>query len=212
VDIYAERILSKLGFNITHLKNRLLLVLILSLGIVNCNSPCAELTFQAPENSPYILPYPIGQVCELSQSYCSPWGHKNRLAYDIKMDIGQVITASRPGVVIETKNAFPDTDHQPGHNNRVVIKHVDGSLAWYAHLQQKNVYVNVGETLSYGDTLGKCGQSGRSGAIPHLHFEVFAARLYDYTDALPVSFSNIEGFEKYVGVLDTRIPLKALPY
>lgn len=196
----------------TYKNTALFIGLFVALGFIGCNSNCDSLVFQPPEESAYILPYPAGQICELSLTYCSPRGHRNRLAYDIKMDIGQVVTTSRPGTVIEIKNNFSDSDHKPGHNNRVVIKHDDGSLAWYAHLQQHSVIINMGESLNYGDTLARCGQSGRSGKIPHLHFEVFSSRLYDYSDAIPITFSNIENPPDHKKALPIGVPFKALTY
>ena len=180
--------------------------------LLNCSSPCDNMTFPRSDTSPYVLPYPVGEERQLSQSYCSPWGHKNRLAYDFQMEIGAPITNSRPGVVVETISTYSDHDHQPGHNNRVVVKHTDGTMGWYAHLQQGSIIVEKGDSVEYGDTLGACGQSGRAGAIPHLHFEVFKSKLYHYSDAMPITFSNIEGLNNYNHVLKSRVPLKARPY
>ena len=85
-------------------------------------------------------------------------------------------------------------------------------MACYAHLQQGCITVEIGDTVAYGDTLGACSQSGRARAIPHLHFEVFKSKLYHYSDAMPITFSNIEGLNNYNHVLKSRVPLKARPY
>jgi outer membrane protein assembly factor BamB len=169
-------------------------LLFISIIIFNgCNSRCDDLVFPDKVSSPYILPYPPGKTYSLFQGYCKPSGHRNRLAYDFKMPIGAEITNSRPGVVIEIQDDYSDDDNKAGHNNRVLIQHEDGSIAWYAHLKQGSIHLSVGDTLEYGDLIGLCGTSGRSGNVPHLHFEVFNKFKYEYDDAVPISFNNIKG-------------------
>ena len=183
------------------------------LVLLACDSPCNKrLIFETPEQSSYVLPYPVDTSHYLSQTYCSNWGHSGRLAYDFKMRLGEVITASRGGTVVETKAHYSDRDHTPGHNNRVLVKHSDGSIAWYAHLQESSIFVSVGDSIGPGDTLGLCGQSGRSGNILHLHFEVFASRPYDYSDAIPITFRNISNSQQPGTALKTGIPYIALVY
>jgi len=127
----------------------------------------------------------------VSQTYCYSWGgHKGRIALDFKMPMGAEIIAAREGRVIEIKTKFKDGDDQPGHNNRVLIRHEDRSIAWYAHLQHESIVVEVGDTVEQGQPIGGCGNTGRTGGLPHLHFEVFKRTPYQYSDAIPVSFRN----------------------
>jgi murein DD-endopeptidase MepM/ murein hydrolase activator NlpD len=158
-----------------------------------CNNRCDDLIFPDKKSSPYILPYPPGKSYSIFMGYCTPSGHRNRLAYDFKMPFSAEITNSRPGVVVEIQNDYSDEDNKAGHNNRVLIQHDDYSIAWYAHLKQGSIQLSVGDTLDYGDMIGLCGTSGRSGNVPHLHFEVFKNIKYDYSDAIPVSFKNLKG-------------------
>ena len=63
--------------------------------------PCLErAVFGDPAESPYVLPYPVGRSYRLAQAYCYPrGGHRNQLAYDFDMPIGEPVVAARAGVV-----------------------------------------------------------------------------------------------------------------
>ena len=181
-------------------------------GLVSCNNRCDDLTVPPSETSEYVLPYPVGKTAVLFMTYCSRRGHENRLAYDFEMPMGAEVCCSRGGVVVEVQNDFHDDDHTTGHNNRVVVKHDDGSLAWYGHLQYKSAAVAVGDTVGQGQVIGLCGTSGRSGNVPHVHFEVFKRRKYDYGDAIPISFRNLKGPVDSRGVLIQHEEYTALAY
>ena len=109
------------------------------------------------------------------------------------MPMGAQITASRGGEVIGVEEGFRDGDLRRGHNNRILIRHGDGTVAWYAHLQMDSVVVGVGEQVVPGQPVARCGNTGNTGNLPHLHFEVFRQRAYDYSDAIPISFRNARG-------------------
>ena len=190
----------------------IILIILSSLLTESCNSRCDDLIFSDPSSSPYVLPYAVGKSYSLYQGYCRIPGHRNRLAYDFAMPIGTEVTSARSGVVVEIKNDFEDNDNRAGHNNRVVIQHNDGSLAWYAHLKKHSVNVSLGDTVEYGDRIGLCGTSGRSGNTPHLHFEVFSKYKYDYSDAIPISFYNLSGKMDHKGALIENERYEALPY
>lgn len=53
--------------------------------------------------------------------------------------------------------------------NYVVVKDGTGKMHYYLHLNKSNV--NVGDTVSVGDSLGLSGSTGSSTG-PHLHYEV----------------------------------------
>jgi murein DD-endopeptidase MepM/ murein hydrolase activator NlpD len=80
---------------------------------------------------------------------------------------GSVVTVvdgvedNRPGTVNTRENW----------GNAVVIAHGPWLYSVYAHLQPKSIRVKVGDTVTAGGELGRCGNSGRS-AVPHLHFQV----------------------------------------
>jgi murein DD-endopeptidase MepM/ murein hydrolase activator NlpD len=156
-----------------------------------CQPLCQNLSFPPPEESPYVLPFPPGESYIVSQAECNPrGGHRNRIAIDFMMPMGAAITAARGGEVIEVVEKYRDGDLRRGQNNRILIRHEDGSIAWYAHLQQDSIVVEPGDRVEARQLLGRCGNTGNTGNLPHLHFEVFKETAYAYTDAIPVSFRD----------------------
>lgn len=109
--------------------------------------------FGEPSQSPYILPYPVGASYRLMQGYCySKGGHRNQLAYDFETPVGTQVIAARSGLVMKVRNDLPDDGKQPesGQHNHIMIKHDDGTVAFYAHLKQDSTLVNVGDRVSQG--------------------------------------------------------------
>ncbi|MCB0635885.1 MAG: M23 family metallopeptidase [Lewinella sp.] len=159
--------------------------------------PCQErAVFGDPAMSPYALPYPAGHAYVLSQSYCyAQGGHRNQLAYDFALPIGDTVTAARAGVVLEVREDLADTGSSvdPGAHNHVFVEHADGTVAFYAHLQQDGVAVQAGQTVALGQFIATSGNSGNTGNFPHLHFGVYqgwpAREGYD----VAVNFYNAEG-------------------
>jgi murein DD-endopeptidase MepM/ murein hydrolase activator NlpD len=171
----------------------------------------ARAVFPPPETSDYCLPVPEGASTVVSQAYCSEPGrsHESRLAYDFDCEPGDPLVAARGGFVEVVGEEWPDDDQSPGHENRVVIRHDDGSVAFYAHFQEQGVEVQTGETVSTGQLLGRCGSSGTH--LPHLHFEVFERALYDWDHELPVGFRNAGGPLDSRGGLTRDAVFVALP-
>jgi murein DD-endopeptidase MepM/ murein hydrolase activator NlpD len=150
--------------------------------------------FGEPGNSAYCLPFPEGTSTTVTQAYCSPTGrsHEGRFAYDFQCEPGDVIVAAQEGVVFTIGETWPDDDPVSGHENRVLIRQADGTMAFYAHFQQWSVTVNAGDTVSAGQLLGLCGTSGTP-SHAHLHFEVFEGAAYQWDEGVPVNFRNAQG-------------------
>ena len=55
--------------------------------------------------------------------------------------------------------------------NYVKIRHDDGTIGNYVHLQHDGVLVEVGDKVRTGDVIGMSGNTGFTTG-PHLHFEV----------------------------------------
>jgi hypothetical protein len=51
-----------------------------------------------------------------------------------------------------------------------------------------------------------------AGNLPHLHFEVFRTKAYDYSDAIPVSFLNGTGARDAMGGLIAGEKYEAEPF
>jgi len=82
---------------------------------------------------------------------------------DIKAAQGTVVKAAAPGEVVYAG------DQVPGFGNLVLIKHADGWVTAYAHLD--SVDVAMKQQVAQGQSLGSVGMSGGA-TQPELHFEV----------------------------------------
>ncbi len=78
---------------------------------------------------------------------------------------GKTISAAAGGKVI----AAYHSGYNGGYGLYIVIDHGDGVQTYYAHCS--SVYVNKGQTVSKGDSIGAVGNSGYSFGA-HLHFGV----------------------------------------
>lgn len=98
-----------------------------------------------------------------TQGYISQnpvWYH---MAIDIANPAAPSITAADSGKVVAT------IYQKYAYGNHIIVDHGNGYQTLYAHLSQ--IYVNEGQTVGKGASLGKMGSTGRSTGI-HLHFEV----------------------------------------
>lgn len=98
----------------------------------------------------------------LTSGYGWRWGRMHQ-GIDIAADIGTPIYAAADGVVEYAGW------NSGGYGNMVEIRHSDGSMTRYAHMNA--IYVQTGQRLGQGDQLGEMGSTGYSTG-PHLHFEV----------------------------------------
>lgn len=171
--------------------------------------------FGEPSQSPYILPYPVGSSYRLMQGYCySKGGHRNQLAYDFETPVGTQVIAARSGLVMKVRSDLPDDDKQPesGQHNHIMIKHDDGTVAFYAHLKQNSIVGKAGDRVSQGQPIAKSGNSGNTQGLPHLHFGVYenwpAREGFD----VPVNFRNAQGTHDQRKGLRPDGYFKALPF
>ncbi|MBE8303922.1 M23 family metallopeptidase, partial [Leptospira borgpetersenii] len=77
--------------------------------------------------------------------------------------------------------------------NFIQILHKDGSIAEYAHLKYKSVFVQIGQIIQTGDKIALSGNTGFSSA-PHLHFHVLRPSIdFQTLESFPTSFETDEG-------------------
>jgi murein DD-endopeptidase MepM/ murein hydrolase activator NlpD len=171
--------------------------------------------FGEPSQSSYILPYLVGDSYRLMQGYCySEGGHRNQLAYDFETPIGTPVISARSGLVMKVRSDLPDDGKQPesGQHNHIMIKHDDGTVAFYAHLKQNSIVVKVGDRVSQGQPIAESGNSGNTQGLPHLHFGVYqnwpAREGFD----VAVNFRNAEGTHDQRKGLRPGGYFKALPF
>jgi len=157
------------------------------------NVGCPNTEYPNWKSSPYVLPYPVDTEYRTDLSQCSGSyhgeGEPDQFATDFNMSIGTIITASRPGTVVQVEERGVDFQFP---NNLVIIEHNDGTFAQYMHLTLNGATVEIGDIIEKGDTIGKSGATGLAG-YPHLHFVVTRAGSWQYPyESIPHNFSNTD--------------------
>lgn len=140
-------------------------------------------------SSSYRLPWQPGMAFLVIQGNCGSSTHAAdgdlRFAYDFEMPIGTGVRAARDGVVLLVEDSYLEGNRTRGHENYVVVRHDDDSLAAYAHLTTNGVLVSVGQPVVRGQLIGLSGGTGTS--VPHLHFHV---QRPGGSQTMPVTFQN----------------------
>jgi murein DD-endopeptidase MepM/ murein hydrolase activator NlpD len=89
---------------------------------------------------------------------------------------GLPVVAAGSGTVALVEDGIPDNrigeiNPQDNWGNAIVISHGPALFSVYAHLHPKSLRVKVGDVVTPGMEIGRCGNSGRS-PTPHLHFQI----------------------------------------
>lgn len=140
----------------------------------------------------YLLPYPTGLSFPVSQGFHGRYSHTGGDCYsiDFKMPEGSPIHAARAGVVVGIKddsNIGGSDKKFEWEANYILIRHTDGTLGHYVHLQKDGAKVNIGDKVQAGQFIGLSGNTGHSTG-PHLHFAVFKAQTGKQRETIPVKF------------------------
>ena len=145
----------------------------------------------------YELPYAPGDKFKVTQGYNGRFSHigSNQYAIDWQMAEGTPVRAARAGLVVRVKD---DSDRGGSsmdydrYNNYVLIRHQDGTLGHYCHLQKGGCMVKPGEKVEAGEIIAHSGNTGFSSG-PHLHFCVFMTKDGKQRVSIPVKFRNVNG-------------------
>lgn len=103
--------------------------------------------------------------------------HKNKGYYNEDYyAFGQPLYAAADGVAVKVVTGVEDNipgKMNPGQmlGNAVIIKTANEEFLVYAHFQKGSLEIKEGDTISRGQYLGNCGNSGNS-SEPHLHFHI----------------------------------------
>ena len=107
-----------------------------------------------------------------------------KFAKPVEGKIAQAFKPGGDGIVIEAAEGTPvhaaaegtvvySGSQLQGYGNMIVIKHKDGYLSAYSHLQDLDI--KKGAKIGSGDVIGKVGKSGNA-ANPQLHFGIRKGR------------------------------------
>ena len=145
----------------------------------------------------YAMPYSSGEAFKVIQGFHGTFSHVGEQAYSIDwhMPEGTEIHAARGGVVVDVKedeDRGGETPEYKDYANFVRIRHDDGTIGEYVHLQQGGARVAIGDEVNEGDLLGLSGNTGFSNR-PHLHFWVYKAFDGYKRQSLPIVFKAREG-------------------
>ncbi|MGM1023160.1 MAG: M23 family metallopeptidase [Bacillota bacterium] len=121
------------------------------------------------KNNQFIWPVPsTGRISSPFGVRIHPVTHvkKSHLGLDIaNHSLGKPVIAAADGTVYQTRSAADGN----ACGNWIRIKHEDGYMTRYCHLQ--SILVKSGQDVSQGDTIATVGATGRVTG-PHLHFEI----------------------------------------
>ncbi|MDI2588491.1 M23 family metallopeptidase [Psychrobacillus sp. NEAU-3TGS] len=116
---------------------------------------------------------------------------------------GEDIVAPGDGKIVKVvdglKDNIPgemDTNNLAG--NYVVIEHANKEFSMIAHFKQNSILVKVGEVVTEGQLIGKCGNSGNS-SEPHIHFQVMDSPDFEmvtrFVSGLKMEMSQSKGIQ-----------------
>jgi murein DD-endopeptidase MepM/ murein hydrolase activator NlpD len=146
----------------------------------------------------YRLPYADGQSYSVIQSYGSPLSHRGLEYYtiDFGMPEGTPVYSAREGRVERVEDRFDRACWKAGcagYANFVEIRHPDGTLGRYFHLEQGSVIVEPGQWVDRGEPIARSGDTGYS-TSPHLHFGVYRTVRDGVDQSIAIRFAVREGF------------------
>lgn len=108
---------------------------------------------------------------------------------------GQDILAPADGTVVTVVDGVPEnppglTDIYYRFGNAITISLGNGEYAVLGHLLTGSTKVRVGDRVSRGQVIARCGNSGNSTA-PHLHFQISDSPTLSVAASLPAQFVRV---------------------
>ncbi len=123
------------------------------------------------------------------QSYQnSPIRNEDFYAFD------EDIIAPADGKVVEVVDGIKDNvpgemDERNAAGNYVVIEHANNEFSMIAHFKKNSILVKSGDTVTEGQLIGKCGNSGNSSEA-HIHFQVMDSQDIGYGKSIRILFKD----------------------
>ena len=110
-----------------------------------------------PTNNTRVITSPYGE------RWCPFHGYESHNGADIDAARGSAVLAAKSGRVIQA-------GWNGGYGISVMIAHDDGITTLYGHMD--GCSVSVGQTVSQGETIGICGNTGNSSGA-HIHYTMY---------------------------------------
>ncbi|MBE15299.1 MAG: M23 family metallopeptidase [Dokdonia sp.] len=152
---------------------------------------CQEARYPNYQESPYVLPYPVGDSYVVNLNHCSISPHgpgdPDQFAVDFDMPIGSMVTAARGGRVVYVEASGQDGNYP---NNAVIIQ-AGSTYDIYAHLTFNGALVEIGDSVTVGQEIGLSGATGAAG-YAHLHFVVTQGSWQWPYESVPYNFRNTQ--------------------
>ncbi|MPW24184.1 peptidoglycan DD-metalloendopeptidase family protein [Alkalibaculum sp. M08DMB] len=101
----------------------------------------------------------------------------------------EILNVAKDSLIFKKGKFFSKSPHIAG--NYIVIKHSEKEYSTFAHLKKDSITVKVGDSISRGDIIAKCGNTGNS-TEPHLHFQLQTGQSFYNSAGLPIKFNNIK--------------------
>jgi len=123
------------------------------------------------------------------QSYQnSPIRNEDFYAFD------EDIIAPADGKVVKVVDGIKDNvpgemDERYATGNYVVIEHANNEFSMIAHFKKNSILVKSGDTVTEGQLIGKCGNSGNSSEA-HIHFQVMDSPDIVYGKSIRILFKD----------------------
>lgn len=140
----------------------------------------------------YGMPYATGTSHRVVQAFNGKFSHQGKNAIDWGMSEGTHIHAAREGLVIyveASNNKGGPEEKFREFVNYILIRHPDGTIGGYYHLQQNGNAVQIGDRVARGQLIGYSGSTGYASG-PHLHFEVYYRNKKVDKRTIPIRFDN----------------------
>ncbi len=114
------------------------------------------------------------------------------------------VLAPGKGKVVSVENNI--LDNVPGEmnpkntlGNYIVIDHLNGEFSFLAHFKQGSIKLKVGDTVTQGQVIGLCGNSGNS-SEPHIHYHIQNTSVFGKGEGLPAIFKSYKESNRVVEV------------
>ncbi len=149
----------------------------------------------------YQLPFPEGKSYRVSQGNNEAYSHhgKARFAFDFAIPEGDVLVATRAGVVsrVEESHTICGDSRYANRGNYILIDHYDdNSSDLYLHIAYRSARefdVRPGVAVKQGQPIARCGKIGWTFCRAHLHFQRQERGRSWWQQSLPVSFDDVPG-------------------